>query len=220
MQSRAAFSCAFALNLLLVGGVWGSSDTVAAPTCADAVFANGLEDAASGTCRAAGTMQVFTDRAAFIAALAPGHIENAFDDVARGASGALNYSDSNVGYQIYTQFFADGALYNGAGFVSTDRVSDSIVVYFLSGNPVTAIGGNFWPSDFSLNPVDGSIDLTLSDGTVETITSGGPDAFRGFIAPAPIFRLTIDAPDIVPAPPGASPDRWPTMDNLVIGTAP
>ena len=166
---------------------------------------------------AAGT-QIFTDRTAFLAALAAGRAENAFDDVAAGASGGLNYAANGFEYLIYTQFGADGAIYNGPGFISTDRVGDHMVVY-LSGNPVTAIGGNFWPVDFASRPTDGSIDLFLSDGTQETIESTGPDDFRGFITTDPIFTLTIDAPDIVSPPPGKSPDRWPALDNLIIGNA-
>jgi hypothetical protein len=166
----------------------------------------------------AAATQVFTDRAAFLAALAAGRAENAFDDVAAGAAGGLNYAINGFEYLVYTQFFADGALYNGTGFISTDRVGDQIVVY-LSGNPVTAIGGNFWPVDFASRPTDGSIVLEFSDGSQETIDAAGPQDFRGFIFADPIFRLTIDAPDIVSPPPGTSPDRWPALDNLIIGSA-
>lgn len=165
----------------------------------------------------AGT-QIFTDRTAFLTALAAGRAENAFDDVVAGAAGGLNYAANGFEYLIYTQAGADGAIYNGPGFISTDRVGDHIVV-FLSGNPVTAIGGNFWPVDFASRPTEGSIDLILSDGTQETIQSTGPDDFRGFITTDPIFALTIDAPDIVLPPPGKSPDRWPALDNLIIGSA-
>lgn len=187
--------------------------------CADQLFANGLDDATNGAC-GNGSAGVYTDRAAFIAALAPGYIKNGFDDVAHGASGGLNYAEAGFEYLVYTQFGASGALYNGAGFVSTDRVSDKIVIYFFGGAPVTAIGGNVWSSDFSLRPTAGTITLRLDNGTTETLSSNGPDDFRGFIADAPIFSLTIDAPDATSPPPGASPDRWPTLDELIIGNGP
>jgi len=67
-----------------------------------------------------------------------------------------------------------------------------------------------------LHPIDGTINLSLDDGTQETILTGGPNAFRGFITQTPIFNLRIDAPDGASAP-GASPDRWPAMDNLILG---
>jgi hypothetical protein len=210
---------------LVLGGVGttatfaaGAVDATDAATqrCADYLFVGGMDNAAGVPCHVAGSTAIYTDRAAFLAALAAGRIENAFDDVVAGASGGLNYSKNRVDYLIYTQFFSDGALYNGPGFVSTDRVGDSIVIY-LSGDPVTAIGGNFWPNDFFLAPAEGSIDVLLDDGTVESIKSAVPDSFRGFISATPIGRLTIDAPAVAPVPPGESPDRWPALDNLVIG---
>ena len=167
---------------------------------------------------AAGT-QIFSDRATFLAALAAGYSENTFDDVVAGAAGGLNYAVNGFAYLIYTQFGADGAIYNGPGFVSTDRVGDQIVVSFSGGNPITAIGGNFWPVDFASHPADGSIVLQLSDGTLETIDAAGPQDFRGFITTDPVFSLTVDAPDIENPPPGKSPDRWPALDNLVVGNA-
>jgi hypothetical protein len=167
--------------------------------------------------QSAAATQVFTDRTAFLAALAAGPAENAFDDVVTGAAGGLNYAINGFEYLVYTQFFSDGALYNGAGFISTDRVGDQIVVYL--NNPVTAIGGNFWPVDFSSRPTSGSIELEFSDGTADTVDAAVPGDFRGYIFADPVFRLTIDAPDIASPPPGASPDRWPALDDLIVGNA-
>ncbi|MET0225224.1 MAG: hypothetical protein ABW187_02170, partial [Dokdonella sp.] len=67
------------------------------PGCADAVFANGLDDAARGVCDN-GAVTVYTDRAEFLAALAAGHIENAFTDVAPGTSLPLQYADGGFNY--------------------------------------------------------------------------------------------------------------------------
>lgn len=164
-----------------------------------------------------GTTQVFTDRDAFVAALADGYIENKFAELGHGATGGLRYSDHGIEYLIYTQFQALGALYNDRNAVSTDRATDSIVISFNSGDPVTAIGGNFWSTDFAQRPAAGTITVTLSDGTTETIDSTGPTDFVGFISPTPIFGLTIDAPEITDPAPGTSPDRWPTMARLTIG---
>jgi hypothetical protein len=174
----------------------------------------------TATGSATGATQVFTDRAAFIAALADGHIENKFNDLSHGASGGLRYSDHGFEYLLFTQFAARSALYNDRGSVSADRATDAIVISFTGGNSVTAIGGNFWSTDFAQNPTAGTITVSLSDGTSETIDSTGPTDFLGFIASAPIFSLTIDAPDITDPAPGTSPDRWPTMTRLIIGNGP
>jgi hypothetical protein len=162
--------------------------------------------------------QVFTDRDAFIAALAGAPVENKFGELGHGATGGLRYSDHGFEYLIYTQFGALGALYNDRNAVSTDRATDEIVVSVTGGNPVTAIGGNFFSTDFAQRPIDGTVTVNLSDGTSETIDSTGPTGFLGFIAPEPIFGLTVNAPEN-PARAG-SPDRWPTMARLIIGNGP
>ena len=167
-------------------------------------------------------LQVYADRAAFMAALAPGHVENAFDDVVPGMSGGLEYAASGYEYMVFTQFNRDGGLYNGAGFVSTDRVDDAVTLFFLSGAPVHALGADLWPSDFSLRRVDGtlSIDVWLEDGTIDTVTPAGPGDFTGFVSASPIVMVIVDAPDLASVPPAQSPDRWATLDNLVIGDVP
>jgi hypothetical protein len=174
--------------------------------------------AAAASASPSGTTQVFTDRAAFVAALADVRSENKFNDVAPGSSGGLRYSRNGFEYLIFTQFGARSALYNGVNSISTDRATDEVVLTFTNDAPVTAIGANFWSTDFAQRPISGIVTVTLSDGTTETIDSTGPSGFIGFIAPAPIFGFTVDAPDIADAPPGTSPDRWPTMTNLIIGS--
>jgi hypothetical protein len=212
-------SCLRLLPLLAAFGMHcAAAEPAALQACADFVFRAGMEaSAVAAPCRVAGDTAVFADRDAFLAALAQGRVENAFDDVVAGASGGLRYTQGRIEYVIYTQFFADGPLYNGDGFVSTERVGDSIVVTQL-GTPVTAIGGEFHATDFFLAPIDGDITLELDDGTFETIKSAGAGAFRGFISIAPIGRLTISAAAAAESLDGASsPDRWPALDNLVIG---
>ena len=204
---------------LLAGGAQCAAAAPAAlQACADFVFRAGMETSnLAAPCRVAGNTAVFADRAAFLAALANGHVENAFDDVAAGTSGGLRYTQGRIEYVVYTQFFADGPLYNGPGFISTERVGDSIVVTQL-GIGVTAIGGEFHATDFFLAPIDADIALELDDGTLETITSAGAGTFRGFISDAPIGRLTISASAAAESLDGtASSDRWPALDNLVIG---
>jgi len=191
--------------------------------CLDRVFHDNLDGGAGRGCASGdgGNLQQYTDRATFMAALAPGHIENAFDTVTPGMSGALEYAASGYEYMVFTQFNRDGGLYNGAGFVSTDRVDDAVTLFFLSGAPVHALGADLWPSDFSLRRADGtiSIEIWLEDGTIETVAGGAGD-FNGFVSASPIVMVIVDAPDVPPATPAESPDRWATLDNLVIGDVP
>lgn len=195
------------------------------PALPDRVFGNGLEAVPAGA-----AVTVYTDHAAFLAALAPGYAEHDFSEIVPGPGQPIHYTDGSAGYDyfIFTGLFAHYTLYNGAGYVSTDRLGDPVsVLTSIDDPPITAIGGNVWPSDFALLPAAGSIVITvlMQDGTTgatETIESATPDDFRGFVsAPgAPIAGLFVDAVQADPPPPGQSPDRWPTLDNLVVGSAP
>ena len=198
-----------------------AADTIRA-TMLDHVFANGLD-----TIRGGDTVTVYTDRVAFLAALAPGYAEHDFSEIPPGTSQPINYIDGSDAwnYWITTGLFATHPLYNGAGFISTDRVDDPLLVRTsIFDPPFTAIGANVWPSDFSLQPTTGQVVLTviLQDGTTgatETVDTTGPDDFRGFVATQPIAGVFVDAPEIDPPVPGESQDRWATLDNLVIGSA-
>lgn len=188
----------------------------------DRIFANGLDAIHGGN-----PVTVYTDRAAFLAALAPGYAEHDFSEIARGTSQPITYTDGTGAwhYTIFTGVFATHPLYNGAGYISTDRVDDPIsVATSIFDPPFTAIGANIWPSDFSLQPTTGQVVLTvlMQDGTIgatETIDTTGPDDFRGFVASQPIAGVFVDAPEIDPPVPGESRDRWATLDNLIIGSA-
>lgn len=194
-----------------------------APHVVDRLFANGLE-------RPAAALTVYTDRTAFLAALAPGYAEHDFSEIAAGPSQPIRYTDGSAGYNylIFTGLFPHYMLYNGAGFLSTDRIGDPVsVATSLDDPPITAIGGNVWSSDFFLRPSAGTIVITvlMQDGTTgatETVQSAGPDDFRGFVSSpdAPIAAIFVNAEQIDPPLPGESPDRWPTLDNLVVGSAP
>lgn len=196
-------------------------DAGAAPHFVDRVFANGLE-------RTGAALTVYTDRTAFLAALAPGYAEHDFSEIPAGPSQPIRYTDGSAGYNylIFTGLFPHYMLYNGAGFLSTDRLGDPVsVATRLDDPPITAIGGNVWPSDFFLRPSAGTIVITvlMQDGTTgatETVQSTGPDDFRGFVSSpsAPIAAIFINADQIDPPLPGESPDRWPTLDNLVVGS--
>jgi len=204
----------------------GTNPTPAAPgvpaVLLDRVFASGVDAVAGGD-----PVTVYTDRDAFLAALAPGYAEHDFSEIVRGTSQPITYTDGADAwhYTIFTGIFATHPLYNGPGYISTDRVDDPVSVATSIDDPTfTAIGANVWPSDFSLQPTTGQVIVTilLQDGTIgatETVDTTGPDDFRGFVANQPIAAMFVDAPEIDPPVPGESPDRWATLDNLVVGSA-
>jgi len=202
----------------------GAPEVKVAPPAApllDRVFASGVDNV-RGT-----PVTVYTDRTAFLAAIAPGYAEHDFSEIEPGTAQPITYTDGSDAwhYTLFTGVYATHPLYNGPGYISTDRVGDPVsVATSIFDPPFSAIGANVWPSDFSLQPTSGQVVVTvlMQDGTVgatETVDSNGPDDFRGFVANAPIAGIFVDAPEIDPPVPGESQDRWATLDNLVIGSA-
>jgi hypothetical protein len=188
----------------------GLAITVAAP--GDVIFCSGFDGGDSGGCDGASDEGIYTTRAQFLSNLAPGWFDLSFDEVEAGASAALEYDHAGTHVIVNTQPGASGGLYNLSGAVSTLNSGDMLSIHF-SGAPVTAIGGNFWATDFSFEPSGTAITLYLSDGTVHAFDPGGPDAFRGFVSRVPLAYLHIDAPD------AGGVNAWSTLDNLVVGVA-
>ncbi|MEO7433746.1 MAG: hypothetical protein ABIR62_17405, partial [Dokdonella sp.] len=175
---------------------------------ADEIFCDGFEGKGGG----GGGPATYTDRTEFLTHVAAGSYENGFDDAVSGTSPPLTYTSGGWAYTVDASSPAPaGGLYNDTGIISTNLAADSIVVTF-TGDPVTAVGGNFWATDISVQPTGTDITVTLSDATTETFTSTGPTDFRGFTTAAPVTTLTIEAPD-VPSP------AWGTLDNLIIGAS-
>ncbi len=182
---------------------------------ADEIFCNGFDGTGGG-----GGAGTYDDRATFITHVGSGFFENPFDDAVPGLSDDLNYSQGGFAYTVGTETpcdmgTGDGCLYNDTGLISTSSATDQIVVTF-TGNPVTAVGGNFWATDINVVPTGTSIVITLSDGTTETFSPPDQTGFRGFTTAVPITSITIDAPDDDPV---NGPFYWSTMDNLIVGSA-
>jgi hypothetical protein len=173
---------------------------VLCPNNPEEVFCDGFDP----TGGQAGT---YTDRTTFLTHVAAGFFDNPFADAVPGAIASLSYTN---GGWAYTVTASTDQLFNDTGLISTNLAADAIVVTF-TGDPVTAVGGNFWATDINVAPTGTDITILLSDGTTETFTSTGPTDFRGFTTVAPITTITIDAPD-------DAGNFWPTMDNLIIGT--
>lgn len=171
----------------------------------DLIFKDGFDGAPVGG--------IFDSRDEFLTHVATGYYENAFDDVTTGPSDPLSYSQGGFEYTISTQDGALSGLYNDVGVISTDQASDKIYITFTT--PVTAVGGNFWATDISVQPTGTSVVLTFSDGTEETVDVTDASTFRGLTSATPITSLTFDAPDA-----GTSgPFYWATLDNLIVGNA-
>ncbi len=160
--------------------------------------------AAAVATAAASAGTVYTDSTSFLGNVAAGYFLNDFASVTEGSTADITGSFNGFGYTISG---VTGPLYNGNGNVSIASSYDSIEVTF-TGNPVTAIGGNFWAHDGS--PVASDITILLSDGTGTTFSVSGPSDFRGFTSSVAISSMVVSTDG------GAA---WAFMDNLYVGTA-
>lgn len=207
----------------------------------DHLFASGLEAAP-----AVDTVTVYTNRATFLAAVADGYAAHDFSEVQPGIGQMLFYNDgidydldnpnadppltepSPYWYVVFSGLYPSNPLYNGAGYISTDRLGDPVsVLTDIYHPPITAIGANVWTSDFALQSAGGSLTVTviMQDSNVDPmnipVDATTPETFVGVIASIghPIAGILVHADQIAAPEPGESPDRWPTVDNLVIGSA-
>ncbi len=114
---------------------------------------------------------------------------------------------------------ADPALriFAGSGGTSPQSSADALRVSFDS-RATRAVGGffraaSFDPFEMRLVPTS-RVQLTLDDGSVETIDAPVADGFRGFISDLPIRTLDIRTLDLDDE--GNLP--WALLDELFVGT--
>jgi hypothetical protein len=210
----AALGCAAAAHASVVE-TSASIPISVAQLCRDVISAGGFE-AATHHCSPSGTTMIYTDRTAFLEAIEVGHIDNDFDDIPPGPSGELHFDEDGFQYRIVTQFGALGLLFNGDGFLSTERSQDSLQLFVVPFvRPVNAIGADFFTTSLSVTPAAGTVHLFVGDDVEETIESTGAPVFRGFVSDFDLGGWDEFATG--EADNGSPIDRWPAMDNLLLG---
>lgn len=155
---------------------------------------------------------VFTNLGDFTAATSGPLYSNPFTGVPAGVVpfGGLDFGPvSGFSYNIdaFNQLFNPPT----GDYISTNTANDDIIITF-TGNPVTAVGGNFWVTDINFNVIPGDVIINLSDGTSETFPSTSASTFRGYVSDVAISSVLVN----VTATGGGF--GWATMDNLVVGT--
>ena len=147
---------------------------------------------------------IYTAPATFAPQVAAGAYTETFNT---STANAATKSFTN-GVYSYTISAGSGAIYSSGAFLGTASVNTSLRISF-TGAAVTALGGNFYATDFSDVFQATSILLTLSDGTVQSfLPNSVSDSFRGFTTGVGITSLTLGAP-------GAS--RYVGLDNFTVG---
>jgi hypothetical protein len=153
----------------------------------------------------AGTL-VYTSVSTFLTDIVPGYSLETFDASEPGSPATLNYSGGGFAFTASSS----GNMYAPGGFIGTSNPNTTLILTFTSGNP-TAIGGDFYNTDFSDTFATSGVTVTLNDGTTRTYTPlSGANSFTGFTATLPILSLTVSAP-------GSS--LYGGLDNLFVGQA-
>jgi hypothetical protein len=160
---------------------------------------------------------VFTDQTLFLAALTASGTDS-FETLSIGGATAspLTRSAGAFGYTATpasSTFFGAGS--SGDHWLSTNLANTNIVFSNFTGT-VTAIGGLFFDSNISGGYTLGDISLHVVDGggsTDVTITEATTSSFRGFVSDGAISSLTVVPPLSTVAA------VWPTVNDLVLGTA-
>jgi len=157
----------------------------------------------------ASAQTTYTDQATFLANVQPGSYLETFDSLVQGdvVASPINFAGNGFTYTASAtgNFFNVGP--TGDTWLSTNSPSTDIVFTFTSGN-VTAVGGEFFTTNFDGDESLGSITATLNSGSTITINPSSATTFGGFTTPSAITSLTISVPA-----------NFASVNNLIVGTA-
>jgi hypothetical protein len=163
-----------------------------------------------------GAITTYTDRAAFLASLAPGYYEE--PDMAGVYE---SYSGGSFSYE------ANASDSPFPGPVSTD-LSTQIPggpITFLNFSPgIKAFGGYFYNANNDNNVVSSPIQIQLNDGTPFTYTTpgdgpnpGSATSFYGFISDSNLISASVTA-ITSPVSCTAVTCLYPTVGSVIVGT--
>lgn len=159
----------------------------------------------------------FTDRTAFLSAVAPGYFEDDFSDVTNGGiTGAVSLRSGN-GFAVSYSAPSYG-LYSVTGGMSTNVSTDNLIALF-TGDLVYAAGGYFYLSDiageyqsFPGNGVSAFADNGVDPVSMLVASENSPTNFFGWVSSEPLLTITMNSG-------GTSPDRWNTIGDFIVGAA-
>lgn len=149
---------------------------------------------------------VYTSSASFMANVAPGAYTNGFDNLTDPPAGPYVLTGNGFSYSVS----APSSIYLGGNALSTSLPNQPLTFTFTSGN-VTALGGNFYPTNFSDEFVSVSVQVALNDGTTVNFTPATiGDSYRGFVSNVAVTSLTVSGP-------GTS--LYASVDNFTVGVS-
>jgi hypothetical protein len=159
----------------------------------------------------AASVTLYNDTASFLGGLQSSYLENFNSTVTGEQGGPLSFSGSGYSYSVDTP---GGSIYvieypSDPRNYALSTIPSDVPLVFTFGSGVEGVGGSFFLTDDPGNTVNGSITITLNDGTTQTLTNPGTNGFNGFISSgAEITSLTITS---------GTDGMYPTVDNLYVG---
>ena len=158
--------------------------------------------------KAQGADAIYTDQTTFLASIQPGYYLETFDSLPKDfVSSPQPFSLNGFAYTAS----AAGDFFNvGPGndvWLSTSNNTTGIV-FVMTSNNVTAIGGYFFLTDLDGNITTGTVTATLDDGSTFSIVAPSATSFIGFTSSMPIQSLTV-TPDLV---------TFATVNDFIAGT--
>lgn len=147
---------------------------------------------------------VFDNLDDFLAVLDSEYYFDDFEWLDWGTISSETYTFGPVnGYSYTASSIFDNGLYSIPGALSLNFLEESMVIDF-DGLPVFAVGGDFFTTDYDGVPVDGTIVVSLDDGT--TVELSSPQMFAGFLSTQAITQLVLNPVE-----------NWATLDNFYVG---
>jgi hypothetical protein len=152
---------------------------------------------------------VYTDPAAFLAALQPGAYTESFNSGVVTFQPSFSFAGAGFAYRI--EGGAASGAYTDGDFIGNLVANRSLVISFTAGTPL-AVGGRFFVVDAGDVVVpNASVSLMLSNGFSTAFSVGSGNEYRGFVSDVPISALVISAP-------GAG--NFNALDQLTVGVVP
>lgn len=169
----------------------------------------------AGNLPAYGAITTYTDRAAFLASLAPGYYEE--PDMA----GSYEfYSGGAFSYEVN----ASSSPFPGPNLTDqSTSVGGGPITFLNFGTGIKAFGGYFYNVNDDNNVADSPIQIQLNDATSFTYTTPGngpnPDSatsFYGFISDSNLISASVTA---ITSPEGCTDTcLYPTVGSVIVGT--
>jgi hypothetical protein len=159
----------------------------------------------------------YDNREAFLAAIQTPYLFENFDKYSYKDLVDLSLELQEENYDLVLS--AESRLFSGYGNMSINCATDRLIIDFAGSGTypaITAVGGNFWPTDFHGYDMVGNTRVILSDGSEYEIANAGSDSFLGLISTdgSAFIRLEVVVSE---RPDGLY--SWPTLDNLYAGSA-